>query len=289
MNQVARTQLDGDGGGDGAPSRKGLVSGVWLAVECALLSLLATALLLFAVHNLWREKRQSFVNTFVLLNRTIVEERKKRGARRELLALFSNPSAPQQLQLRPLQLGQELKFLLRSVPAVELECEPAASLEDARMAIERCDPSLILFSGHSFAGSLAFELPNGRIDLPPPNLFIEKLTHAGRLQCCFLNGCLTGELAATIVSQLPHLKAICWSSVAEDAAARSFALGFYDAIGAFLSSGEEIATSVELAFWAGLEHFFADGFRLGDPARYLHPPDHPHVQRPQFSPPCQGW
>ena len=108
--------------------------------------------------------------------------------------------------------------------------------------------------------------------LTPPAMFVSKLEGATRLQCCFLNGCHTGELGHTIVSQLPRLMVICWSSVAEDAAARSFALGFYDAVGAMISSGDSI--SVELAFWAGLEHFSGDGFRLGDrtPAG-LDPPD----------------
>ena len=152
--------------------------------------------------------------------------------------------------------------------------------------LHRCDPQLILFSGHSFAGSLAFELPNGRIELPPPNLFIEQLATATNLRCCFLNGCNTAELGGQIVAKLPHLKVICWASVAEDAAARFFALGFYDAVGAFLSSGEEL--QVEVAFWAGLERFAFNGFLLGDPAEYLHPPAHPHTFRPVFSPPCPG-
>ena len=144
----------------------------------------------------------------------------------------------------------------------------------------------MLFSGHSFAGSLAFELPNGRIELPKAEDFIEQLAGAERLRCCFLNGCNTGELGYQIVSRLPHTKVICWSSVAEDAAARSFALGFYDAVGAFLSSGEDI--TVEIGFWAGLEAFAAQGFHLGDPAHYLHPPAHPHTFRPVLSPPCEG-
>ena len=100
-----------------------------------------------------------------LLNKTVTEEKRKRGESRDLLALFSNPAAPQQLQLRPLQLGQELKFLLRSIPIETLSVEPAASLVDVEGAIKRCDPMLLLFSGHSFAGSLAFELPSGRIEL----------------------------------------------------------------------------------------------------------------------------
>ena len=72
--------------------------------------------------------------------------------------------------------------------------------------------------------------------------------------------------------------------MAEDAAARSFALGFYDAVGAMIHSGDTI--SVELAFWAGLEHFSADGFRLGDPSLYLHPPGHPHTYHPDLT--CVG-
>ena len=76
-------------------------------------------------------------------------------------------------------------------------------------------------------------------------MFIAKLEGAARLQCCFLNGCHTGELGHSIVSKLPHLQVICWSSVAEDAAARSFALGFYDAVGAMIASGDTSAISVE--------------------------------------------
>ena len=71
--------------------------------------------------------------------------------------------------------GGLLKLVRRSVPPQDLACEPAAALEDVKAAIERCKPRLVLFSGHSFAGSLAFELPNGRIELPPPELFIEQV------------------------------------------------------------------------------------------------------------------
>ena len=52
----------------------------------------------------------------------------------ELLALFSNPRvAPNSpIQLRPLQLGQELKHLLRAVPHVHIAVEPAAGLLDVQ-------------------------------------------------------------------------------------------------------------------------------------------------------------
>ena len=266
------------------------IGGVWTILEALLFGGLAALLLLLAVRRHNRFERQSFVNSFVLLNKAITEEKKKRGEGRDLLALFSNPSAPQQLHLRPLQLGQELKFLLRSVPSSSVQVEPAASLNDVEGAIKRCDPLLLFFSGHSFAGSLAFELPNGRIELPPPDQFIDKLKSAPRLQCCFLNGCLTGQLGYSICTQLPQLQVVCWSSVAEDAAARSFALGFYDAVGAMILSNNGDDISVELAYWAGLEHLTADGFRLGDPSVYHHPPGHLHTFQPDLTsePRCLG-
>ena len=53
---------------------------------------LAVALLLLAVNRLNRFERQSFLNSYVLLNKTVQQEKRKRAGGRELLALFSNPS-----------------------------------------------------------------------------------------------------------------------------------------------------------------------------------------------------
>ena len=110
-------------------------SSAWSLIRSRLLvSLLATAMLMLAVHNVWREKRMSFVNSFVMFTHTVAAHRRKHDAKRELLALFSNPSAPQQLHLRPLQLGQELKFLMRSVPA-ECLVRPAHPLPPWTVAL----------------------------------------------------------------------------------------------------------------------------------------------------------
>eukprot|EP00966_Prymnesium_polylepis_P217182 5026399-Prymnesium_polylepis.1 len=102
-------------------------------------------------------------------------------------------------------------------------------------------------------GSLAFELPSGRIELPGASEFVELLRpeHAPRLQCVFLNGCNTADLGFTLVSQMPELMTICWATITEDNAARVFAQGFYDSVGAFIADGEPV--KVEVAFWAGLE------------------------------------
>ena len=37
-----------------------------------------------------------------------------------------------------------------------------------------------------------------------------------------------------------YVMAICWATITEDAAARAFAQGFYDAAGSFLGLGEPV-------------------------------------------------
>ena len=252
-----------------------------ILLYCVFISAFGLIILLLALRRLNRFERQSFVNSYVLWNKVSTQSVQMRGKQVELLALFSNPRTANPA-LKPLQLGRELKFLLHSLPPVHLAIEPAASLADARTAIEEKNPRLILFSGHSFMGGLVFELDDGRLDCPPPSHFIAQLQpqHAPRLQCVCLNGCETAELAYQIVSELPWLKVICWPTITEDAAARAFAQGFYDAVGAFVSHGGEV--QLELAYLAGLDRFCDEGFELGDPAQHLHPPSHPHCRAPVF-------
>ena len=257
--------------------------GFQILVNSLLLSAVALVLLLLSLRRLNRFERQSFVNSFVLCNKVSTQSQQIRGgADSELLAIFSNPRSGS-----PLQLGRELKFLLNSLPATQLAIEPAATLIDVHAAISQKNPRLLLFSGHSFMGRLAFEMEDGRVDLPEPRHFIAQLQPqlAPRLQCVALNGCETAELGFQIVTELPWLRVICWSTLAEDAAARAFAQGFYDAVGAFISNGGEV--QLELAYLSGLDRFFDEGFALGDPAQYLHPADHPHTRVPQFQS-CPG-
>ena len=119
---------------------------------------------------------------------------------------------------------------------------PAARFpHDVAGLVRDMSPRIIQFSGHGdavktgpFAGALAFELPDGCIQLPDPLAFIELLDRkrCPRLQCVFLNGCGTlRPLGAAISDELPHLTIIGWGSVTEDNGAVAFARGFYDALG----------------------------------------------------------
>uniref|UniRef100_A0A7S3AZ73 Uncharacterized protein n=1 Tax=Haptolina ericina TaxID=156174 RepID=A0A7S3AZ73_9EUKA len=143
-------------------------------LDCFLTSLFTVMILLGSARRLNRMDRLSFVNQYTLAARANKQRDQILGKQVELLALFSNPSV-QGPNLRPLQLGQEIKLMMREVPKVQVAVEPAAALTDVEAAVMAHNPRIILFSGHSFMGSLAFELPNGRIDLPPPQQFINMI------------------------------------------------------------------------------------------------------------------
>ena len=86
----------------------------------------------------------------------------------ELLALFANPALPQEAAgfgLRPLAFGQDLRLLMNALPSGEVEVEPAATLLNAQQALLRSNPRVVLFSGHTILGALAFETPEGRLDM----------------------------------------------------------------------------------------------------------------------------
>ena len=87
---------------------------------------------------------------------------------KEVLALFCNPRLPIKMQqafgVSPLALGQDLKHLLRSMPSSTVAIEPAATLADAQAAIRKHQPRVLIFSGHTIGGRLAFEDARGRLD-----------------------------------------------------------------------------------------------------------------------------
>lgn len=240
-------------------------------------------LLLFGARRINRFERLSFVRS-VFQQRTLDERAGLiAGERIELLGIFANPTLTKRQQrelgLQPLRLGQELKFLVRAIPRVHLELVPAATFDDARASVLRYAPRIVMFSGHTFAqplgvSALAFEQDNSRVDLQSsPEQFVAMLAEAHdmpgcRLECVFLNACLTLPLALVAVRQLPQLQLICWASITEDSAARYFSSGFADAIGDDLKDSRT-QPDVRRAFQRGCEVFRSVGCRFGDPVRRL--------------------
>ena len=63
-----------------------------------------------------------------------------------------------------------------------------------------------------------------------------------RLECVVLNGCKTGEIGRHLLTVAEKVVVVCWSTLAEDNAARSFAAGFYE-------SGESARTVRVAIVW----------------------------------------
>ena len=119
--------------------------------------------------------------------------RRRRKPRRhpddvEVVALFSNPRIPRRLgqAYKPLSFGQDLKFLMRTLPRGELAVEPAVSLYTARRALVQHRPRVLVFSGHTIGedgDTVALETPDGAFDMvaaADPDIFIALLTSLAR-------------------------------------------------------------------------------------------------------------
>ena len=302
----------------------------------------------------------------------------------ELVALFCNPQGSRSSGLQPLAFGQDLKFLMRTLPHGSLYVEPAASLYTMRRALVHHRPRFLVFSGHTASGGhLCFETPNGTLDRaadttmlvgllrtlsrshdaapstvaaveahldaqqaaafdmqhcsrawmeraaseraattalddhpPSPSQAISRITghrtsstsepvHAlSRLQCIVLNACESLEVGRALVRALPGVAVVCWPTLAEDAAARAFMVGFMARLASACALERpslipwaprlEGLPLVKAAFQAGCNSFSRGGFRFGDPNDFLHPRHHPHWRKPDFktcrhcAPPVQG-
>ena len=446
---------------------------------------------------------------FERLRRRSAEMGASQHGLKEVLALFSNPQLTRQAQqfgLRPLSFGKDIKHLLRQMDMKEIAIVPAATLIDAQDALDEHRPRIVIFSGHTFMGSLAFEDDDGRMDAhsdpfrfeqillgqvrpkeeahtptghhlhlsvnltvhrphlqcssrdssghnkpddvsgcekkrarfsstcrplspgsrlasqkpkseaapcPPDKAATEMTGHMARVegpsrgegggsrgegggsrgessrsaansnatdgaaahaqahpaaashsevsvpraerlisssirpkevlhrlqaghpsqpdphphqshpnhtaqpvpshstwQCVVLNGCQTEAIGRHMLLVAPTISVVCWSTLAEDNAARAFSAGFYESVHQMLAKqrqmgavgccgcsrdGElEAPLRIDEAFRAGCGSFLSHGFRFGDPAAYLHPPGHSHHYRPDYqhclgcTPPVHG-
>ncbi|EOD35169.1 hypothetical protein EMIHUDRAFT_467435 [Emiliania huxleyi CCMP1516] len=265
---------------------------VWALVDCILVILLflltechlfrtlpdvlrdVALMLLYGARRINRFERQIFLTTVALQGEGDVKRDLIAGKHTALLALFSNPTVPPKLRkalrLEPLRFGQEMRFLLRSVPKAPPLCtrlttpRPHSPLTGRTCRLPR-------------PGALAFEKANGAIDssnIDQKNAqFVAMLRQATAarksaaaahrpdeeppgLECVFLNSCESEKLGRAIVEGLPQ--DIAAAARASDASA-------------------------------------ARGFAFGDPAEYLHSePNHPHLTNPDFqncpgcNPPVHG-
>jgi hypothetical protein len=208
----------------------------------------------------------------------------------DVVSLYSSPTkdgAGEKLaNCHVLKLEQEMKGMMKYVPAYKQTAVPATSFDEIEPLLTRYCPKVLSFSGHGDAQHqasslpmLCFQLPNGKMEVPDPNEFADLVKEHcaqedSRLKTLFLNGCSTGQLAAIINARVPSLDIIYWGTRVQTNKATAFAAGVFRSIGKQIRAGENglhSSTVLDLnsAFSAGKQEFTSAGGIEGDPDNYL--------------------
>lgn len=155
-----------------------------------------------------------------------------------ILFLAANPK-----NTTPLRLTEELNEIESGLKrskhrdSFHLEQKWAVSARDMQRSILDSSPQIVHFSGHGVGDNgLALESEDGSVQLVRSEalaqlfeLFIAPNTDTP-VECVILNACYSKVQALAIAEHIPYV--IGMSQAVGDAAAREFAVGFYDALGA---------------------------------------------------------
>ncbi len=149
----------------------------------------------------------------------------------KILFLAANPVNTTQLRL-----DEELRDIKAALQMAtyrdrfQLEAVSATRIEDMRRAMLRFEPQVVHFSGHGEGGSIYVEDKNGNARAVAGDAFANFLTNFPSVQCVVLNACYSEELGAAITKTVQYV--VGMQTAVEDSAAISFAVAFYDVLGA---------------------------------------------------------
>lgn len=174
--------------------------------------------------------------------------------KKTILFLAANPK-----NSTPLRLGKEVQEISDALQRCkkrdkfQLEQEWAVTHTNMRRAVLDYNPQIVHFSGHG-AGEdgLALEDETGQIKL----VSVQALTalfelFMDQVECVVLNACYSEVQANAIARHIPYV--IGMNKAVGDNAAREFAVGFYDALGA--------GKSIEFAYKLGCVSISMAGIR----------------------------
>ena len=156
-----------------------------------------------------------------------------RRAKMKILILAANPKNTPHLRL-----DQEVRDIEEGLTRAqqrdrfELVQRWAARPRDVRLAILELNPQIVHFSGHGAGeGGLALEDDQGQAQLVPTAALAGLFElFADQVQCVLLNACYSAVQGQAIAQHIPYV--IGMKQAIGDTAAREFAVGFYDALGA---------------------------------------------------------
>ncbi len=195
---------------------------------------------------------------------------------KKILILAANPQ-----NSTPLRLDQEVREIDEGLTRAkqrdrfELEQRWAVRPRDVQRAMLDLAPQIVHFSGHGVGeGGLALEDDVGQAKLvsTPAIAGLFEL-FADQIECVLLNACYSEVQARAIAQHIPYV--IGMNQAVGDTAAREFAVGFYDALGA----GRDIPFAYKFA---------CNSIRMAGIAEELTPvllqKDHPQPDRPPAAP-----
>jgi CHAT domain len=162
----------------------------------------------------------------------------------KILILAANPK-----NSTPLRLDEEVREIDEGLKRskyrdrFELEQKWAVRPKDLQRAILDLKPQIVHFSGHGVGnGGLALEDETGQAKLVSTQAIARLFKlFADRVECVLLNACYSEIQAKAIAQHIPYV--IGMKQAIGDDAARAFAVGFYDALGA----GENIEFAFNFA------------------------------------------
>jgi hypothetical protein len=152
---------------------------------------------------------------------------------KKILILAANPK-----DSTPLRLEQEVRaieeglMMAQQRDRFELEQKWAVRSRDIRLAILNLSPQIVHFSGHGMGeAGLVMEDETGQSKLVSTQAIAGLFElFADKIECVLLNACYSEVQAKSIAQHIPYV--IGMNQALGDDAAREFAVGFYDALGA---------------------------------------------------------
>lgn len=152
---------------------------------------------------------------------------------KKILILAANPK-----NSTPLRLDQEVRDIDEGLTRAKqrdrfaMEQKWAVRPRDVQRAILDLAPQIVHFSGHGVGeGGLALEDETGQAKLVSTQAIAGLFElFADQIECVLLNACYSEVQAKAIAQHIPYV--IGMNQAVGDAAAREFAVGFYDALGA---------------------------------------------------------
>ncbi len=163
---------------------------------------------------------------------------------RKILILAANPKGT-----TPLRLDEEVREIDAGLTRAkhrdrfELKQKWAVRSRDVQRSLLDEAPQIVHFSGHGVGeDGLALEDETGRVKLVSTEAIAGLFElFADQVECVLLNACYSEVQAKAIVQYIPYV--IGMNQAVGDTAAREFAVGFYDALGA----GREIEFAYRFA------------------------------------------